>query len=67
MGKNISPNELISNLENSGWKKILESGEKKSGPATILIEPTTGTKVRIHAEPGDGTPYFRIQNKGGSI
>jgi hypothetical protein len=21
--------------------------------------------VRIHAEPGEGTPYFRVQNKGG--
>lgn len=33
--------------------------------ATILTDPSTGTKVRIHAEPGGGTPYFRVQNKGG--
>ncbi|MEL4028670.1 pre-toxin TG domain-containing protein [Caldifermentibacillus hisashii] len=65
MGKNMSPNEMISNLEKSGWNKIVEPGGKKSGPATIFTDPSTGTKVRIHAEPGEGTPYFRVQNKGG--
>lgn len=65
MGKNMSPNEMIKNLEKSGWTKTVEPGGKKSGPATILTDPSTGTKVRIHAEPGGGTPYFRVQNKGG--
>jgi len=65
MGKNMSPNEMISNLERSGWTKSVEAGGKKSGPATILTDPSTGTKVRIHAEPEEGTPYFRVQNKGG--
>lgn len=65
MGKNMSPNEMISNLEKSGWTKTVEAGGKKSGPATILTDPSTGTKVRIHAEPGEGTPCFRVQNKGG--
>ncbi|CAM3843290.1 hypothetical protein MALU111345_21910 [Marinicrinis lubricantis] len=65
MGKNMSPNEMISNLEKSGWTKTIEPGGKKSGPATIFTDPSTGTKVRIHAEPGEGTPYFRVQNKGG--
>lgn len=61
----MSPDDLIKNLENSGWTKTVEQGGKKSGPATILTDPSTGTKVRIHAEPGEGTPYFRVQNKGG--
>ncbi len=65
MGKSASPNEMISNLEKSGWTKTIEPGGKKSGPATILTDPSTGTKVRVHAEPGEGTPYFRVQNKGG--
>jgi len=65
LGKNMSPNEMITKLEKSGWKKTVEPGGKKSGPATILTDPSTGTKVRIHAEPGGGTPYFRVQNKGG--
>lgn len=65
IGKNMSPDELISNLENSGWTKTIEPGGKKSGPATILTDPATGTKVRIHSGPGEGIPYFRVQNKGG--
>ncbi|KEQ21981.1 hypothetical protein ET33_28685 [Paenibacillus tyrfis] len=65
IGKNSSPNDLANSLENSGWTKTIEQGGKKSGPATILTDPSSGTKVRIHAEPGEGTPYFRVQNKGG--
>lgn len=42
-----------------------EAGCKKSGDATIFVDPKTGTKVRIQANPGEGTPYFRVQNKGG--
>ncbi|WP_287022154.1 hypothetical protein [Cohnella sp.] len=66
IGKSMSPEELISNLEKSGWTKTIEPGGKKSGPATILTDPNTGTKVRIHATPGEGNPYFRVQNKGGN-
>ncbi len=65
IAKNANPNELINSLENSGWTKTVEAGGGKSGPATILTDPVTGTKVRIHATPGEGTPYFRVQNKGG--
>lgn len=28
-------------------------------------DPSTGTKVRLHATPREGKPYFRVQNKGG--
>ncbi|WP_374018150.1 polymorphic toxin-type HINT domain-containing protein [Paenibacillus thiaminolyticus] len=65
IGKNNSANDLIKNLEDARWTKTIESGGKKSGDATIFVDPTTGTKVRIHATPGEGTPYFRVQNKGG--
>ncbi|MBD7970094.1 hypothetical protein H9647_18695 [Paenibacillus sp. Sa2BVA9] len=66
MSEGVSSTEMINNLEKSGWTKTIEPGGKKSGPATILIDPSTGTKVRIHAEPGEGTPYFRVQNEGGN-
>lgn len=65
IARNASPDDLISSLENTGWEKLIETGGSKSGPATILTDPTTGTKVRIHATPGEGTPYFRVQNVGG--
>lgn len=65
MAKNNSANDLIKNLEDVGWTKTIEAGGKKSGDATIFVDPATGTKVRIHANPGEGTPYFRVQNKGG--
>lgn len=52
------------NIEDAGWTKTIEAGGKKSGDATIFVD-STGTKVRIHANPGEGTPYFRVQNKGG--
>ncbi|MBH5318332.1 hypothetical protein I6N90_10985 [Paenibacillus sp. GSMTC-2017] len=64
-GRSTTANEFVKNLENSGWTKTVEQGGKISGPATIMTDPKTGTKVRIHAEPGAGTPYFRVQNKGG--
>jgi len=64
IGKNATPNELIDSLENSGWTKTVEAGGGKSGPATILVDPVTGIKVRIHATPGVGVPYFRVQNSG---
>ncbi|WP_436666604.1 YxiF family protein [Priestia koreensis] len=44
----------------------IQPGGKKSGPATILTDPNTGTKFRIHATPGEGTLYFRVQNNGGN-
>ncbi len=65
IAKNSTPDELISRLENLGWEKIIEVGGKKSDPATIFIDPTTRTKVRIHSTPGEGIPYFRVQNAGG--
>lgn len=57
MSKKMQPNEMINNLEKLGWIKTVEPGGKKSGLATILTDPSMGTKVRIHAEPGEGTPY----------
>lgn len=62
----MTPDELISDLESQGYTKSIESGGGKSGPATILTEPQTGTKVRIHLEPSNGQPYFRVQNAGGN-
>ncbi|MCL6458434.1 MAG: hypothetical protein K6T85_10565 [Gorillibacterium sp.] len=66
IAKSSSPQGLIKSLENSGWRKTVEPGGRKSGPAIILTDPNTGTKVRIQAEPGEGNPYFRVQNKGGN-
>ncbi|RRJ67000.1 RHS repeat protein [Paenibacillus oralis] len=66
LAKNTNPKDLIRNLENQGWNKVVEPGGRKSGPATIFTDPSTGNKIRIHANPGEGTPYFRVQNKGGN-
>ncbi|MCK8058729.1 MULTISPECIES: RHS repeat-associated core domain-containing protein [unclassified Fusibacter] len=65
IARNASPYDLITSLENSGWHKVIEDGGSKSGPATILTDPVTGTIVRVHATPGEGAPYFRVQNSGG--
>jgi len=43
-------------------EKTFEVGRGRSGPATILTDPNSGTKVRIHANPVQGSPYFRVQN-----
>ena len=61
-----SPSEFIKELENAGWKRTIEPGGGKSGPATILIDSKTGIKVRVQETPVDGNPYFRVQNKGGN-
>ncbi len=45
---------------------MIESGGNKSGPATIFTDPTSGTRIRIHASPSNGNPYFRVQNSGGN-
>jgi RHS repeat-associated protein len=66
LAKNASPNDLIKNLENQGWTKVVQQGGSKSGPATIFTDPNTGMKIRIHAAPGQGNPYFRVQNNGGN-
>ncbi|TCJ93393.1 UNVERIFIED_ORG: peptidoglycan hydrolase-like protein with peptidoglycan-binding domain [Anoxybacillus amylolyticus] len=66
LAKNTSPSELIKYLEKQGWKKEVQPGGRKSGPATIFTDPNTGMVVRIHASPGEGTPYFRVQNKSGN-
>lgn len=67
LAKSSSANELINKLEKLGWEKEIEPGGKFSGPATIFVDQETGTKVRIHATPGEGrTPYFKVQNKGGN-
>lgn len=66
MGENYTADELIEKLQNEGWGKEIQEGGKKSGPATIMTDPATGTKIRIHSNPGSGTPYFRVQNKGGN-
>jgi hypothetical protein len=61
-----SPSEFIKELEDSGWKKTIEPGGGKSGPATILTDTNTGIKVRVQESPTNGNPYFRVQNKGGN-
>jgi hypothetical protein len=66
IGKSTNPEDLINNLESSGWSKVIEAGGGGSGPATILTDPVTGTKVRIMANPAEGSPYFRVQNAGGN-
>lgn len=52
LAKNTSPSELIKYLEKQGWKKEVQPGGRKSGPATIFIDPNTGMVARIHASPG---------------
>ena len=66
IANNLTPNELIQQLEKKGWQKSIEQGGSKSGVATIFINPSTGEKIRIHANPGYGIPYFRVQNSGGN-
>ena len=61
-----SPSQFIKELENAGWKKTVEPGGGKSGPATILTDTKTGIKVRVQESPINGNPYFRVQNKGGN-
>ncbi|MFB9753304.1 polymorphic toxin-type HINT domain-containing protein [Paenibacillus hodogayensis] len=65
LAKGLTPDDFIKGLEDSGWTKTIESGGRKSGDATIFLDPSSGTKVRIHASPGEGSPYFRVQNSGG--
>ncbi|WP_420768693.1 pre-toxin TG domain-containing protein [Parageobacillus thermoglucosidasius] len=66
LAKNLTPQDLINILERQGWKKEIQPSGKKSGPATIFTDSTTGIKIRIHATPGQGRPYFRVQNKDGN-
>lgn len=66
IGENYTPNKFIEQLEQQGWIKTIEQGGSKSSPATILNNPSTGEKVRIHTSPSNGKPYFRVQNKGGN-
>ncbi|HAC3854686.1 TPA: hypothetical protein U0G56_002278 [Listeria monocytogenes] len=66
IGKNYKPSQFIEQLEEEGWVKTVEQGGSKSGPATILTNPNTGEKIRIHTSPSNGKPYFRVQNKGGN-
>jgi len=66
IAKSTTPDELINSLEGSGWTKVVETGGAKSGPATILTDPATGVNVRVHATPGTGSAYFRVQNAGGN-
>ena len=66
LAKNTSPSEFIKYLEKQGWKKEVQPGGGKSGPATIFTDPDTGMVVRIHASPREGTSYFRVQNKSGN-
>lgn len=65
IAQNSTPDNLTCTLENLGWNKVIEPGVGRSGPATILTDPVSGTKVRIHATPTQGTPYFRVQKAGG--
>ncbi len=53
-------------MEDAGWKKTVEAGGGKSGPATILTDMKTGIKIRVQESPINGNPYFRVQNKGGN-
>lgn len=66
LAKNTDPSEFIKYLEKQGWKKEVQPGGRKSGPATIFTDPDTGMAVRIHASPREGTSYFRVQNKSGN-
>ncbi|MBC2074817.1 hypothetical protein HCJ55_13415, partial [Listeria marthii] len=66
IGATYTPVEFITQLEHQGWIKVIEKGGSKSGPATILTNPISGEKVRIHALPSNEKPYFRVQNKGGN-
>jgi len=66
LAKNTSPSELMKYLEKQGWEKEVQPGGSKSGPATIFTDYNTGIVVRIHANPGEGKPYFRVQNKAGN-
>ncbi|MGG3919902.1 pre-toxin TG domain-containing protein [Parageobacillus thermoglucosidasius] len=47
LAKNLTPQDLINILERQGWKKEIQPGGKKSGPATIFTDSTTGIKIRI--------------------
>lgn len=64
LAKSSSANDLIKKLEKFGWDKEIQPGGKKSGPATVFVDNETGMKVRIHATPGEGTPYFKVMNSG---
>jgi hypothetical protein len=44
----------------------VEAGGGKSGSATVLTDPATGMKVRVHANPSNNAPNFRVQNAGGN-
>ncbi|WP_316933107.1 T7SS effector LXG polymorphic toxin [Listeria monocytogenes] len=66
IGATYTPVEFITQLELKGWVRVNEQGGSKSGPATILTNPISGEKVRIHALPSNKKPYFRVQNKGGN-
>ena len=67
VAQQTTPRQLIRTLERAGWRKSVEAGGGRSGPATVLTDPATGTTVRIHMTPAKGArPYFRVRNAGGN-
>ncbi|KIV57783.1 hypothetical protein TS64_06025 [Aneurinibacillus migulanus] len=66
LAKNHSADDLIKNLENSGWAKVVDPPRSaRSGEAIKFTNPENGDIIRIMPNPADGKPYFKVQNKGG--
>ncbi|MDM5186834.1 hypothetical protein QUF99_05535 [Bacillus sp. DX4.1] len=66
MAKNNSAKDLINNLENNGWSKVVDPPRSaKSGEAIKFTNPENGDIIRIMPNLDNGKPYFKVQNKGG--
>ncbi|HGE5783265.1 TPA: T7SS effector LXG polymorphic toxin, partial [Bacillus pseudomycoides] len=66
LAKKNSAQDLINNLENNGWAKVVDPPRSaKSGEAIKFTNPENGDIIRIMPNPANGKPYFKVQNKGG--